>query len=47
MTGGKILKEALGTGQDIQWYSLVMTFLVTQEVFLLTFVNVFNSLSQL
>lgn len=42
-----MLKEALGTEKDIQWYSLVMTFLVTQEAFLLAFVNILNSLSAL
>lgn len=42
-----MLKEALGTEKDSQWYSLVVTFLVTQEVFLLAFVNIFNSHSAL
>lgn len=46
-TEGQVLKEALGTEKDIQWYSLVMTFLVTQEAFLLAFVNILNSLSAL
>ena len=44
---GQVLKEVLGTEKDIQWYFLVMTFMVTQEVFLLAFVNLFNSLSAL
>lgn len=40
-------KEAHGPGQETNWFIHVMTFLVTQEVSLMAFVNFHNSLSSL